>query len=445
MIKQKIKLFLIIPAALLLSFFFFINARAYDRVVIVIDPGHGGENLDEGSESGAIYREEILERDVDLITATAMRDELLNYPNVSVYMTREDNRAIPLGDRVDFAKSVDADIMISVHYNASEKHKFYGAEIFTSAFSNYYSTGQSAASCIMEKWKEYGLYDKGIKTRIGSSGFDYYGVIRHGVEKDVPVIIIEHGYLDNDRDFERIGNETAWKELGVLDAQGIAAYYGLKKNVMSENIKPTVTKETPEDRVDPDDTPPSDVSVVIDRYDPATDSIDYSVYASEEESGLMYFGVTYDGEVESVDDEDFNELYLWDPEKEKMEGNLVLPADLAENLIFRVYNQYCLCTDFEVRKDVIDIAKQKALETPVILTEPGPETDSADTEEKSESEVKITDPAENKNDINVKGSITVQNNSSENENMVLYLLIFVLVIIAIVIFFVIIILIKKML
>ncbi|MCR4741043.1 MAG: N-acetylmuramoyl-L-alanine amidase [Lachnospiraceae bacterium] len=455
--RKTIKSLIFIFAFSIMFLFTFVQSvRAYDKVVVVIDPGHGGENLDEGSESGAIYREEILERDVDLITAKAMRDELSAYPNVTVYMTREDNRAISLEDRVSFAKSVDADIMISVHYNASVAHKFYGAEIFTSAFSDCYSVGQGAATCIMNRWKEYGLPDKGIKTRLGSSGHDYYGVIRHGVEMDVPVIIIEHGYLDNDTDFERLGNEDAYNDMGILDARGIADYYGLKKNVMSESIAPTVKIKAPEDKAEPDSTDPKDMNVVIDAYYPSDNTIDFTIHASEEESKLMYYGITYDGQPGQIEDEDFNELILWDQDKESMSGNIGLPEDLSRNLIFRVYNQYCLYTDFEVSKNVIDIAVNKA--NSAIEAENAENTGNNDPDgeageeeisgETEASETKISEGTvtqDRPDEIRVSGSRASQNNSTENENMVLYLLIFVLVIVAILIFFVIIILIRKML
>ena len=169
---------------------------AKEKVVVVIDPGHGGYSEDD-SAYGAVYYEDLCEKDVDLQTALAMKEELEQYNNVEVYLTRDDDSKLSLEQRVDFAWSVNADVLISCHYNASESHLFYGSEIFTSAFDSCYTTGNALARCIMEQWINDGQASKGIKTRIGKTGEDYYGIIRHGWEIGLPVIIIEHGYLDN--------------------------------------------------------------------------------------------------------------------------------------------------------------------------------------------------------------------------------------------------------
>ena len=51
-----------------------------NSLVIVLDPGHGGEN------EGLTHRG-LVEKDMNLVTAEAMRDELLQYDNVEVYIT----------------------------------------------------------------------------------------------------------------------------------------------------------------------------------------------------------------------------------------------------------------------------------------------------------------------------------------------------------------------
>ena len=141
---------------------------AYDEITIVIDPGHGGADLDEEAQAGAIYSDSLIEKDVDLITAKALYDELSQYPNLNVYMTRFDDTSVGLKERVDFAESVGADLMISVHYNASLYHIFYGSEIYISAFGSCYTTGCGVGSCIMKRWVDYGLDDKGVKTKLNS-------------------------------------------------------------------------------------------------------------------------------------------------------------------------------------------------------------------------------------------------------------------------------------
>ncbi|MCR5108089.1 MAG: N-acetylmuramoyl-L-alanine amidase [Lachnospiraceae bacterium] len=449
--------------------FFPFKVLAYDNIVVVIDPGHGGNKLDGNTESGAIYENGTLpERDVDLYTAKAMRDELLKYPNITVYMTREDNRALSLLERVSYAQSVNADIMISVHYNQSEDGLFYGGEIFTSAFGGNYQRGNGIAQCIMKRWTEdFGSPDKGIKTRLGSDGEDYYGVIRHGKDMEIPVIIIEHGYLDNYHDLERMGDEEAWKELGILDAKGVADYYGLTENVMSDKAEPTVKVDLPEDVVYPDETPPDRIRINVDRYYPEDNSIDYTIYATDSESEIMYYGITYDGEVDSIVASDFDDLTLWNKGSGFATGNLVLPDDLSKNLVFRIYNNYGFYTDHEVPKKDIDSADtgpafSEGSSQDAIYNDP----DEMDTgEEKPVSEDRAEDGSKEDESLEDKGRSASDNEkirqalkksktagdkeeagqkgTSFQDNMVLYLLIFVLVIVAIIITFVIIVLVSR--
>ncbi|HAV00512.1 MAG TPA: hypothetical protein DCW47_04895 [Lachnospiraceae bacterium] len=326
------------------------ETRAYDNVTIVIDPGHGGEGEDKDAVYGAVYSDRLYEKNIDLITAKAMYDELSQYPNLTVYMTREDDREISLKDRIDFAQSVGADLVISVHYNASSTHLFYGAEVFTSAFGNCYTTGFGAASCIMKRWKDYGLYDKGIKTRLNSDLLDYYGVIRHGKDLNVPVIILEHGYLDNHIDQEKIGSEEEWRRLGRIDAEGIADYYGIQKNVMSQTVTPSVDVKLPDNIVYPDESSPENVSVKTEpgRKDPASDDrvlFDYTITCDENESRLMYYNAAI-GNIETVIPEDFADLKLWG-DRDMVRDTISLPAQFSGSVVFRVYNIYGLYTDYE--------------------------------------------------------------------------------------------------
>lgn len=93
-----------------------------EELVIVIDPGHGGE------EEGGMY-DSFVEKELTLITAKAMKEELEKYEDVTVYLTREDDRKLSLEERVTFAKEVQADFLFCLHYNLSKDHNtLFGAE-----------------------------------------------------------------------------------------------------------------------------------------------------------------------------------------------------------------------------------------------------------------------------------------------------------------------------
>lgn len=319
------------------------EAEAYQNVVIVIDPGHGGPGTDDESDLGADYNG-VVEKNLTLTTAFSLKNELEKYGNVTVYLTRAEDKKMTLKERVDYATALGADAIVSVHYNASEHHRFYGAEVFTSAFGQAYATGYGLAQSIMEQWTEDGAADKGIKTRLGDGGADYYGMIRRGTAADIPTIILEHGYIDNELDFDRIGNEEAWERMGRLDAAGIAQYYGLQKNVVQATVFETIAVDVPDEAVTPDLTPPEDVQVTIDAYDTSTNEVTFTVSATEPDSGLMYFGA--ETEENTADEENsFMDLKLWEREQPSMTGTYNVPDGYEGKLIVRVYNQYELYSD----------------------------------------------------------------------------------------------------
>ena len=80
------------------------------KLVIVIDPGHGGENL------GADYNG-FLEKEMNMIVANAMYDELSKYDGISVYMTHTSaDTDMTIQKRADFAASVQADFLFCLHF-----------------------------------------------------------------------------------------------------------------------------------------------------------------------------------------------------------------------------------------------------------------------------------------------------------------------------------------
>ncbi len=399
------------------------KASAYDNITIVIDPGHGGTEGDEHAAYGAIYSDDLFEKDIDLITAQAMYDELIQYPNLTVYMTRQEDRELTLKERVDFAESVGADLMVCVHYNASEEHLFYGSEIFTSAFGSCYTTGCGAAQCIMNRWRNFGLDDRGIKTRLNSDNEDYYGVIRHGKNVNIPVIIIEHGYLDNHIDNEKIGSEDRWREMGWIDADGIADYYGIEKNVMSGSVYPTVDVSLPDDIVYPDETAPANISVEISRrdgdYSEEDDVLfDYTISCEEDDSRLMYYNAAM-GTIDTVNPADFADLKLWG-DRDSVSDTLSVPADYSAGIVFRVYNIYGLYTDYETYVEAI-IETEKEIEEAAEKAEEKKETEDGPVkEEDSEAaavskEASDSEPGKQKNVSEADGATVASEIKVENK------------------------------
>lgn len=323
-------------AALAVAIPFSGQALAKSQVTIVIDPGHGGTGLTDATELGAGYNG-LQEKVMTLATANAMKQELEQYGNVKVYMTRTTDTSMSLAARSNYAKSVGADAVISIHYNASSEHNFYGSEVWVSAFGQHYATGYGIGSCVIEQLSAAGFANKGIKTRLNSRGTDYYGIIRNGASNNVPTIIIEHGYIDNGNDLTRLDSQQKWTALGMMDAAAVAQYYGLKKGVQQNNVLVTRPVAAPAAGIAmPDVTAPAAVSVTNASYDGAAGRVNLTIQAVEPESRAMYYSYSYDNGLT------WSPLALWGGGS--VQNASVSAAGCSGTVMVRVYNNYELDT-----------------------------------------------------------------------------------------------------
>lgn len=95
-------------------------------LVVVIDPGHGG------IDPGATY-EGVSESDVVLVLGYELTLALQRIPGVSAYLTRANDHFVPLQERMSLARSVQADLFISLHADALAGEQATGASIYTLA------------------------------------------------------------------------------------------------------------------------------------------------------------------------------------------------------------------------------------------------------------------------------------------------------------------------
>ncbi len=101
-----------------------IDPKTFRIKTIVIDPGHGGK------DPGAIGRDGLKEKDVNLAVALKLADLLKKETNFNVILTRKKDRYISLGDRTKIANSRKADLFVSIHCNATRKRKTRGFEAY---------------------------------------------------------------------------------------------------------------------------------------------------------------------------------------------------------------------------------------------------------------------------------------------------------------------------
>ncbi len=91
---------------------------------LVIDPGHGGDELGAQGPRGT------LEKNVTLAVARRLRTLVETRLGLRVFLTREDDRTVPLDDRSAFANAQRADVFLSIHANAAVRPSLKGAEVY---------------------------------------------------------------------------------------------------------------------------------------------------------------------------------------------------------------------------------------------------------------------------------------------------------------------------
>ena len=168
-----------------------------------------------------------------MTTARAMYEELSLYDNVEVYLTHTEDVDMTLEERAEFAKNVNADFLFSIHYNASEYHELFGSEIWVPLNAPFNDYGYQFGYEFLSILKERGLFLRGIKTRVGDKGLDYYGIIRFANARDIPAVILEHCHVDEARDTGFCDSEDDLIQFGKDDATAVAKYFGLKSSILN--------------------------------------------------------------------------------------------------------------------------------------------------------------------------------------------------------------------
>ena len=217
--------------------------------VIVLDPGHGGE------DPGAIGKSGLREKDVVLSIAreTKKRLEGMGY---KVFMTRNEDVFIPLGVRVAKARKLRADLFISIHADAFTSPSARGTGVYTlstrgasSAAAKFLAQTQNNADAIggvktggnkdidstildmtqtvtskdstvlgKKVLAELGRYNKLHKGDLDQANF---AVLR---APDIPSILVETAFLSNPEEERKLSGMTFRRQCADAISAGVRSY-----------------------------------------------------------------------------------------------------------------------------------------------------------------------------------------------------------------------------
>jgi N-acetylmuramoyl-L-alanine amidase len=218
---------------------------------IVIDAGHGGE------DPGAIGRRGSREKDITLNIARRLKKLVDADPNLRALLTRDGDYFLPLGARVEKARAVKADLLVSIHADAFKRPNVRGSSVF--ALSDRRATSEMAR-ILAKQENESDLIggvaltrkDDHVKRtivdlsqtatidyslRLANSVLRRLGAVndlhKPNVEQasfavltahDVPSILVETAFISNPEEERRLNDEVYQDKLARAILEGVREY-----------------------------------------------------------------------------------------------------------------------------------------------------------------------------------------------------------------------------
>ena len=190
---------------------------------IFLDPGHGG------SDSGAVENG-VREKDLTLSVYNKVSSRLASL-GYTVLTSRNTDKDVGLVSRADQANKSNADLFLSIHFNAGGRGTAYGIETYYYKHEQGYEPeinkdnhnsperiekSRKLANKIQQNLLyKTGAYDRGVKRAS-------FAVLR---ETSIPSILVELGFIDNQEEVNKIKTNEYQEKLadGIVD--GIVEYY----------------------------------------------------------------------------------------------------------------------------------------------------------------------------------------------------------------------------
>jgi N-acetylmuramoyl-L-alanine amidase len=174
------------------------------KIVVIIDPGHGGK------DSGAIGIGGVLEKDV-ILPISKRITEVLERNGIQVIMTRGSDYFVTLPGRVTMAQRANADVFVSIHANSAgaNRPEVSGLETY------HYDSGLRLAQIVHSKiLQSLNVRDRNVRKA-------RFYVLR---KTSMPSILVETGFLTGRDDAAKLRTSAYQNQMADAIAQGILQY-----------------------------------------------------------------------------------------------------------------------------------------------------------------------------------------------------------------------------
>lgn len=183
--------------------------------VVALDAGHGG------TETGATAPDGTLEKDLNAQMAHRLWQMLHNAPDFQPVLIREGDEPLTLAQRTQKARSLGADILLSLHHNALPDGRNPMAESGVSSYY-YHSFAKPLAKAIQQ-------------ALVANTDFEDYGLLMDNLhmcrETAMPSVLLELGFVTHPQDAALILDDAHQHRVAQAIVLGLQHYRGLQADV----------------------------------------------------------------------------------------------------------------------------------------------------------------------------------------------------------------------
>lgn len=220
------------------------------KIVVVLDPGHGG--IDGGTDAGRRT-----EKENNLLIGKALAEILERNENFEVVLTRDTDEYLTFIERTLVAKENNADLFVSLHCNSSTESYPNGSTAYISVVDRF--AAWDLAGSILDNisasvpirrgkieqredtggsigiyyWNEERQWDMPGDASLGTKS-DYYSVITFCSKFGIPSMILEHGYCSNPSDDAVLSDDASVWAIADAEARAIIQYFTGHEHVFGE-------------------------------------------------------------------------------------------------------------------------------------------------------------------------------------------------------------------
>ncbi|WP_227501496.1 N-acetylmuramoyl-L-alanine amidase [Synechocystis sp. PCC 7509] len=181
-------------------------------IKILLDPGHGGKEL--GSRGPTGYPE----KDINLLMSKLVRSHLIA-KGATVYMTREADIDVGLGDRVAMIDKLEPAIALSIHYNALPDS---GDAINTKGIATFWYNAQAHSLALF-------MHNYLVKKLARPSYGVYWNNLALTRPTAAPSVLLELGFMINPNEFEWITNAQEQQLLATTISDGVTEWFDVNQ------------------------------------------------------------------------------------------------------------------------------------------------------------------------------------------------------------------------